>query len=91
MTNNLPSLPPEANPNELEIVSAEPIQIRAWSRDLVFIYKDVKYDVTQWYDEDNGNNFTWAGKELDLDELFDDPGFELDSLAADWLEDHVGG
>lgn len=90
MTENQPSATLETNPDEIQIISAEPIQTLAWSRDIVFTYKGKEYELTQWYDEDNGNSFTWAGEELDLDDILDDAALDLDTLAADWLEDHAG-
>ena len=90
MTENQPSVIVEANPDEIVIVSAEPIQTLAWSRDIVFTYKGQEYEVTQWYDGDNGNSFTWSSEELDLDEVLDDAAFDLDTLAGNWIEDHAG-
>jgi hypothetical protein len=76
-----------AKDDEIEIISALPIEVRAWSRDIVFAYKGKTYDVTQWYSEDEGTSFTWNGEKLNLFDLFDDPGMTLDTLASDYLED----
>lgn len=88
MTDSIMNGTPEVSP--IEIVSAEPIEVHAWSRYIIFTHKGKQYDVTQWYDEDNGTSFTGSGSKLDLDELFDDPGMEIDTLADNWLEDHKG-
>ena len=76
------------NPDEVVILNAGPMEVYAWSRDITLGYQGKEYSLTQRYDPEEGNEFTWDNEELDLDAILDDAALEIDDLAAGWREDN---